>query len=55
MLIFKKDRGKWICAMETHETELQPVMVIFKEKMDGIGLYLFDDVVKLGKEFFVKC
>jgi hypothetical protein len=56
MLIFKKDRGKWLCALSENELEnisAKPTL-IFTKGSSRIIIYLFEEVLAQGTEYFIK-
>lgn len=52
MLVFRKDRGKWLCAVKEYYSELNHLK--FVKKSYDYYIYLFDDLLNLIKQDMTK-
>ena len=52
MLVFRKDHGKWLCAVKEYYSELNHLK--FVKKSYDYYIYLFDDLLNLIKQDMTK-
>lgn len=52
MLVFRRDRGKWLCAVKEYYAELNHLK--FVKKSYDYYIYLFDDLLNLIKQDMTK-